>query len=207
LEEKRSAIETFTKNQPETNTEVVSRISDSTSEAVINAESEEEASMILIPWNKKDDADEAIYSTDIKDIMWNVEVPVALLKTEASIDAIERIVFVVAARTTGVKLKQDSIDFIQQLGKALDIPIIALSTVHYLDRLRDAFNTDDEDSRNQLIEVQDPISEQCSKQIKENDLVVITSMGSKKRFEKGDDQVPAEILDDLETSVMIMNFP
>lgn len=207
MQETRESLKADFLNKPETKVEINNRITDDYKDAILRVAVEGKATMIFMNWNPSQEKSEKIYPKLIDDILWESDLPVGVAKLEIDPDSIKRLVFVVAARTTGVKLDQESIELVKDTGEAMDLPIQVLSTHHYFKELRERFNTMAEKGRNEISALDEDYIDQISQFVKENDLVIVPSMGSEERFEKSKDKFLEDLLNRINKSVFLVHHP
>lgn len=207
LKERREKLKASYLKQPNAEVELLDRIEDSPAKGILKEALESQASLLLLDWPQHQQAEGSLFDSLVDQVLWQARVPVAAAHLHASLDSLERLVFVVAARTVGVKLDPRAVELVRELAEGLDAPTLVLASSHYADDLQEAFATGQEDSRNQLQTLRGDYLQQVAEATNEHDLLVLTSMGSQARFAEGDNQLPARLLEEPGGSMLVVHVP
>lgn len=209
LKSRREKLKGNVLKDPDTSVELVDRIEEDLSEAVLKEVVESEGSLVLLHWLPDKHDDDHIVGAQIDRILWDADMPVWLVRLLSSVNAIERVVFVVAAHTVGVKLDERALEAVNTITKALDVPLMVMATGHYVDTLDDRFADDEEQERNRVVPLSGEYVPTILEEIQAHDFVILPSMGSRSRTEADAERVPYALLQDLpeDVSLLLVHFP
>jgi len=207
LKAQRGSLESGILKDPEADTEQVDRIETSTAKAIIHAAIENQASLVVLDWPDEGQAGENIFGETLNEVIWNLKTPLFAAHISTPVNALERVVMVVSAHTVGVKFNLESLETAKDISEAMDVPLVVMTTRHYLEDLENNLDLNDENSP-QLIRLGDEDSLQIiDEEATENDLVILPSMGSQARFEAQQTRVPFQLMQELESSLLVIHFP
>lgn len=207
LKKRREKLKSEVLKDPETEVGLRHRIEKTNSEGILKEAVESEASLILLDWSNGKRSQGRIFDKLVDGVIWNSKVPVIATRLKTNIKAIERVVLVVAAYTVGVKLDDRSVEAALDLAKALDLPSMVMATDHYFDSLRTRVERESAEKHQQIIRVSSDDEDAMIEKIKEADLVLLSSMGSQKRFAADSDHLPYKLLRRIDSSLAILHFP
>ena len=188
---------------PKTETELLQRIDQIKSVSIDRLFREENGSLLML-----DDLD-ILFQDHREDdeslarMIWGLDKPVMVGRFTAATESFQRIVFVIAAQTVGVKLKREIIDLVQAIQVTLDVPMLVMTTRTYFDELNTAFSGEE----TKMVRLGDDIIETILKEIKEEDLVILSSMHSTNRFVPGEETVPVGLKNGFSGSLVIFHLP
>ena len=146
--------------------------------------------MILLDWPQKEQSHRRIFDRLVDEVIWDAKVPVAAVRLNQSVEALERLIFVVAAHTTGVKLDERAVKLVGHIGKALELPLTVMASGHYLEDLKRKFAPEKAENRHEVRALHGDYAAQVAEYAGEHDLVIMTTMGSQKRFGQAQRESP-----------------
>lgn len=130
-----------------------------------------------------------------------------MVALEIPIKALERTLLVIGAHTVGVKLDEDFIEMALDVGEALDLPLVALTTAHYEERLNSALARRGLQENAEVVRLGQEIAAQVADAAGENDLMIIPSTGSEARFLAEEGRVPQALQQEMQSSLLVLHFP
>lgn len=207
LKSRREKLKADILKDPDTDYELLDRIESSLPGGVLKVALEGEASLILLAWQEEGTGQERIFSSELDEILWESRVPVFLAHLTTPINALERVLLVVAATTVGVKFDKRSAEAAQTIAESLELPLITLATSHYNKDLERSLGSGESNDRDQLIRLpQDPLAA-ILEEVQEQDLVILPAMGSQDRFHASEDHLPYQLTKNISSSILITHFP
>ena len=231
LNERREALRAGPVKDPETEVELRDRIIEAEAEAdeILKEAVESEASLIMLAWPPDAGDGGRLLGEAVDDIVWGASVPVAVAALHTPINALERVLLVIGANTVGVKLEDDFVDAAMQIVEALALPTLILATDHYLERLEARFgereaeddaaeketssaeeasaNGDEADGNVQVVRLGSDIVRAVADEAAEHDLIMMPVMGSEARLAAEADRVPFGVMEEVESSLLLLHFP
>jgi hypothetical protein len=190
---------------PETEVEILRRIDSPLHRGIVREAQEQGASMILIDWPAGETAENRIFGEVADHVIWSAKVPVLAARLKSSVNAVERLVLVIAAETVGVKLDDRSVEIVEAMAEAIDVPILVLATSHYIDHLEE--NLEGSEIEWQVKRLGQDIVAGVEAEVAEKDLVILTTMGSQARFQQDEGRVPEALIDTIENSIAVLHHP
>ncbi|MDX1687945.1 MAG: cation:proton antiporter [Candidatus Promineifilaceae bacterium] len=202
---------------PETEVELLDRISEDDAEAdeILKEAVESEASLIMLAWPAETGEDERLPGKVADDVVWGATVPVAIADLQTPLNALERVLLVIGAHTVGVKLDDDFVDAAMEVGEALALPLVVMATDHYLERLEARFGPREGEGEEkgdgeggvQLIRLGSDVVAAVAEEAGEHDLIVMPIMGSQKRLTAEEGRVPYGVRNETKSSLLLLHFP
>lgn len=190
---------------PETETKQLQRIDPSPYKEILRAAGEESATMILVPWSSEGEKRKRILHSELREVIWNANIPVLASSLSMSSQAHKRIVLVIASKTVGVKLREEAVDAVQALAQAVDLPLVVLATEHYLDYLKDRFP--DEKAKIEVTPLGQDILGEIQEELEDHDHVILTTMGSRDRLSEGEEKLPVQLSEQYQGSLSLLHYP
>jgi hypothetical protein len=115
---------------------------------------------------------------------------------------------VIASHTLGVKLDDRTVELAREIGDAFEMPFVVLATAHYLEELTRMVSSWNNDDRHLVIALdEDNLVEDIVHRLNEDDLQILTTMGSRQRFASSDDRIPKRLLDQVSCSLFVVHRP
>lgn len=207
LKSQREKIKADILEDPQTEYELLDRIEEETHEGILKEAIESEVSLILLEWKQDQEDSKYVFDQYSEQILWNVKIPIFLTHLVDSVNALERVVLIVAASTVGVKLNDRSLGAAQAMAKALELPLITLATQHYEKELRGKIRPGGSEDQNELIHLPQNSLDTILENLQDQDLILLPSMGSQSRFRSSRGHLPNELLQEWSGSTMITHFP
>ncbi len=207
LKKKRESLREEVLKDPETEVSLRHRIEEISPEGILKEAVESEASLILIDWSNGKRSAGRMLDEVVDGVFWGAKVPVITAKLKMNIKTFERVVFVIAANTVGVKLDGQSIEAALDIAKALDLPSLVMATDHYFDEVSARLKNEVAEKNQQIMRVSTDDEDSIVGQIKEADLVLLPAMGSQTRLSASPDRLLYKLYKRLNSSLAILHFP
>jgi hypothetical protein len=141
-------------------------------------------------------------------VIWDASVPVPTGELNRPVKGTERAVLVIASHTLGVKVDDGTVGLAKEISDAFEIPLVILATSHYLEKLARRITGWNGENRYHLaaLDREDPVGD-ILQRLTEDDLLILTIMGSRQRFSDSGDRIPRLLLDKATCSVLVLHRP
>lgn len=205
IETIQTKVDSTVLTDPETKFEPHSRIDSSLSQGILHEAMGKNASMILMEFFESKNYGELIFDETMDRVLRDAGVPMGICRLQVPPHLIPRIVFVVGSKTIGTKFTYDSVYLVSNLASALGVPTLILATPHYVPGLRARLKNLEDEEEITVEKVQNDLLSEVKERVTENDLVVLTTMGSRKRFRARGDHLPNKLLNTLQSSLLFLD--
>ncbi|NIQ07726.1 MAG: cation:proton antiporter [Candidatus Korarchaeota archaeon] len=205
VETTQTKVESTVRSDPETKIESLTRIDSSLPKGILHEAAENEASMILLELSEPKSLGKLIFDETVDCVLRETSIPTGVCRLRVPPQLTPRIVFVVGSKTIGTKFTYDCIYLIRDLASALGVPVLILATPHYVPGLRARLGNMEAEEDIMLEKVSGNLSNELEKRVTENDLVVLTTMGSRKRFRARGEHIPYKLLESLDSSLIYLD--
>jgi hypothetical protein len=164
--------------------------------------------MIIMSWDVAHPAKDRVFDETLDKVIWETNVPVLAGRLNQPTKALERTVLVIASRTLGVKLDDRMLELAQEIGDAFETPSVVLATSHYLEKLTRTVSSWNDDDRHHVVVLdEDNLVEDIVRRLNEDDLLILTTMGSRQRFSGNADRIPKMLLDQIACPLLVLHRP
>jgi Kef-type K+ transport system membrane component KefB/nucleotide-binding universal stress UspA family protein len=188
---------------PEVPCQLVRRIDNSISQGILRAAVENEATMIVMGWRGRPNFQQSVLGTVLDEVVWKSHIPVLIGHITKPINAVQRVVMVVAHHTG---IGHGMLEIVTAMTDTLNVPLHVLAWRDYVARVEEELGELETEHPFEIVQIGDDVVPSVLSQIKPNDLVVVTAMGSSARFRSSLGDMPEDIVANTRESVVVFHY-
>ncbi|MCI0711562.1 MAG: cation:proton antiporter [Chloroflexi bacterium] len=189
--------------ESETEYEFIQRIDSSVSQGILHAAMEHDITMILMGWGGRPDLRRSIFGTILDEVVWKSHIPVLVCHLNRPINSVGRVVMIVAHHTG---IGHGMLQIIATLTDSLNVRLHVLVWRDYVRRVEEELRMLDTEHAFDIVQIDSNLSPAVLNEIRPDDLVVITAMGSSTRFRSSLGNVPELLIARTGASVIVFHY-
>ena len=194
-------------NDPETQIQPVRRVDASIAKGILHAAIENEASLIVMGWRGKPTFRQSIFGTVLDEVVWHATVPVMVGRLITPINAMRRVVLVVPPNSLGAGLTGKTLEIVTTVAQAINVPLLVLAAQRYAVNLRDGLDKLKPEQPYEVVRLGSNVIQDVADRVGEEDLMVVTTMGSQRRFRSSLGHIPEQLVAAIPGSIVMIHYP
>jgi nucleotide-binding universal stress UspA family protein len=205
--------ESTTRDQTEVEVLPIRRIDTSVAKGILRAAAENQATLITMGWRGRPTFAQTltrrsrIFGDVLDSVVWDADIPVAVSRLTMGINAMQRVFLVMRANSIGPNLLGAMVEMALSVAKAINVPLLILADTDYISGIRESLEAGKDEYPVEIVGLSTNAVRDVKDRADEHDLVLITSTGSKGRFQSSIGRTPEEIVAATECSVVVLRFP
>jgi nucleotide-binding universal stress UspA family protein len=212
LQEQDQLLETAVSNQSDVAVEPLRRIDSSVAKGILHASAEHQATMIAMGWRGEAGIVRSLFRQNffgdvLDEVVWNAEVPVLVARMNTPINSLERLILVVPANSLWLASISRISEIALSISDALNLPLLILADKEYMATFREDLAKNGDGDMVEVAGLSTNVAQDIQHEARENDLVLISSTGSRGRFQSSLGRLPEEIAKQSEVSLMVLHYP
>jgi nucleotide-binding universal stress UspA family protein len=192
---------------PETEIELVQRVDTSIAQGILHAAIETEATLIVMGWRGKPTFRQSIFGTVLDQVIWSANVPVVVGRMITPINATQRVILVLPSRSLDFGLIGRTVEMVTSIAQAINVPLLILTDPRYQPRLQVRLDELELDLSCQVALLGDNAVRGVTREAGEQDLVVVATTGSERRFRSSLGHLPEQLARTLSGSMVVVRYP
>jgi Kef-type K+ transport system membrane component KefB len=192
-------------NNPDSDVQPIRRVDTSVSEGILNTIIEYNISALIMGWSGKPTLQETILGRWIDNVMWKSKVPIFIGRLVVSVNAQKRVVLVIPARsctpTSMRKLVTTAYTIAQNVNNSLEIlcdEAYMNTVLGIVEKLQGTITTRP---------LGNSVVYEVKKSIKHDDLVIVATTGSRRRFQSTIGTIPESLAEIKSLSLIVAHYP
>ncbi len=192
---------------PNADIQPIQRIDSSLSNGILRSALERDASMILMGWTGKSSYHANIFGNDIDQVFWRAEVPVMIVRVTQSVNAFQKVAWVITSKSAATDLTEISFSIITTLTQELNVPLQIIAQAPFDIKLEERLShlNLDLDWKIKTISGQDIRREVSSLAL--TTLLLTTTRGSRQHFQSVLGKEPEQLAAAFSGSMGIIHHP
>lgn len=207
LEHQRRLLEAEVLNDPETNIQPIRRVDTSIAKGILHAAIENDASLIVTGWRGKPTFRQSIFGTVLDEVVWHATVPVLVGRLTTPINGMQRVVLVVPPNSLVVGLAAKTLEMVTAIAQAINVPLLVLTAPLYLANLSEQLANLEPEHPHKISRLESNLVQNVVDNADEHDLIVVTTMGSRRRFRSSLGYVPEQLAAAISGSIVVIHYP
>ena len=195
-----------TLNDPEAEIELIPRMAASYAQGILHTAQENNASLIVMGWRGKRTLRENVLGSVLDEVVWGSNTPVMIGKLELPLNSMQRVVFIVPAKSIPLIVLRRMLEATLLLAQALGIPLILRAHQSYLqsiEALLAALNSDHPITVEPLV---DHLKPAMLEQESISSFFLVPGFGSRKRVADTLGNLPEQLAAAFDGNLAILHF-
>lgn len=204
--EKQTLESEHLENDEEVSVQPIHRIDSSISQGILRAAQEKHATLIVMGWRGAPTFRQSIFGTILDDVIWQSQAPVLIGRMTMSINAMKRVVLVIPANSLVSALVGRTIEMAMTMAEAINVPLLILVARRY-ERYMQNYLEDKDEAYPHEVEVAQVEVDALTQRLEPEDLVLITTTGSRRFFRSSVGYIPEQLAARTDASLVIVHYP
>jgi hypothetical protein len=205
LVRRREHLKARFRGEPESEIEMLDRIEDEIPAGVLNAAVEEEASLVVMPWEEAGDGRECLLVQCMDRVLAEAAAPVLAVHLEAPLKGAKRVLITVPSGFEEAAPEGPWLDTLTVLVEALELPIHVLSQTAELDGIRRCLAEEEDEVDVALIA--GDLAERARDEAREDDFVIIPALEPGRGPAAWEEQLVESLREKQRISFVVIHAP
>jgi hypothetical protein len=192
---------------PQTVIQPIRRVDTSIAKGVLRETLENDVSLIMMAWEQQARFPHHIFGSVLDEVVWGARVPVLAGRVMTPVNALQRIILVIPPNTMGLALADVTLEIAVSIADALNVPLRVMATPGYMARLKAEIADLNAEHPIEITRLEGNIIKDVTDEAGPQDLILITSKGSKLRFRSSLGHIPEGIVSSSSDSVLVVHYP
>lgn len=192
-------------NDADGSIQLIRRIDTSIANGILSVAIERSASSIVMGWSGDTSFHTTIFGTTLDEVIWNATIPVLVLRLTAAINTKKRVYLIILAHSLNHIAIKDVMAIATITAQAINAPLKIYIASNYMDdvlSLRQQHNT-----TLPIEELDTHTLRDLSEQVGSQDLIIVTTYGSERRFQSSLGQTTEDFAARTSASLLVIRFP
>lgn len=193
-------------NDPDTEIELIPRMAASHAQGILHTAQEKNASLIIMGWRGKRTFRENVLGSVLDEVIWGSDTPVMIGKLELPLNSMQRVVFIVPAKTVPPIVLRRMLQANIILAKALNVPLVIRADSSYMQTFEALLAAANSDHSIELKMLKDHLRPEKLEHEAISSFIVIPGFGSRKRVADTLGQMPEQLAKSFDGNLAILHF-
>ena len=193
-------------NDPESDVELIPRLSSSYAQGILHTASEKEATLILMGWRGKRNLEQNILGSVLDEVIWGSDLPVMVGKLAHPVLGMQRVLLLLPAKAIAPQVVRRIVEANLILAKALQVPLNILADKSFLEPVKEILKPLELDPPCEVKQMVGSLRLDDLKKNAECDLLVIPGFGSRQRFLANVGNLPERLAASFEGNILLLHF-
>jgi Kef-type K+ transport system membrane component KefB/nucleotide-binding universal stress UspA family protein len=207
LQQQKRILESDILEDSEVVVEPIPRVDNSIARGILHTAIEHNATVILTGWRGKAHLRENIFGTVLDEVLWRAKVPVMVGRLKFSVNAAHRVLLVIVRGSTANDYVDEMVEAAAILAQAVNVPLLILAEEQYLKWVRQCVVDLAIEHPHEIVPLKPNVVADVKTHIEDEDLVVLSTTGSRQRFRSSLGKIPEELASATAASLVLLHYP
>ena len=193
-------------NDPETEIELIPRMAASHAQGILYTAREKNATVIVMGWRGKRTLRENVLGSVLDDVVWGSDTPVMIGKLVLPLNSMQRVVFIVPAKTVPPIVLRRMLQANIILAKALNVPLFVRADSSYMQTFEALISVINSDHPIELEALKDYLKPEKLEHEAIGSFIVLPGFGSRKRVVDTLGNIPEQLAKSFDGNLVILHF-
>ncbi|MGC8786905.1 MAG: cation:proton antiporter [Anaerolineae bacterium] len=183
------------------------RVDTSIAKGILHAALEYDVSLIVMGWRGRPTLRQSIFGTVLDEVVWEAHMPVLVGRISASIYSVKRVLLILP----GYRLSPNGIaltlDMTLAIVRALNVPLHILAAARYTTRIKENLDQQHFARPYEIAPLGKDLTRDIKSKLDVHDLVVIPTIGERRRFRSSLGQLPESLCASTTASIVVIHYP
>ncbi len=195
-----------TLNDPESEMELIPRVDISHARGILHTAHEKNASLVMMGWRGKRTLRENVLGSILDEVIWGSDTPVMAGKLPIPLNSMQRVVFIIPAKTVPPIILRRMLEANLSIAKALNVPLVIRADTSYMQTIEALIVTLETDHPVERKPIGDYLKPENLENEAVGSLLVLPGFGSRKRVADTLGYLPEQIAKIFEGNMAILHF-
>jgi len=193
-------------NDPDSDVELIPRLSSSFAKGILHTASEKEATLILMGWRGKRTLEQNILGSVLDEVIWGSELPVMVGKLNHPVLGMRRVLLLLPAKAIAPEVVRRIVEANVILAKALNVQLGILADKSFLPQVQEILDDLELDPPCRVEQMIGSLRVDGLHKTAESDLLVIPGFGSRQRFLANIGNLPERLANSFDGNILLLHF-
>ncbi len=193
-------------NDPQTEIELIPRFASSYAQGILQTAHEKNASLILMGWRGKRSLRENVLGSVLDEVIWGSDTPVMVGKLSLPLNSMQRVVFIVPAKTVPPIILRRMLEANLMLAKALNVDLIIRTDPSYMQTFEALVAMAKSDHPIELEMLEDHLKPEKLEHEAVSSFIVLPGFGSRKRVVDTLGHLPEQLAKTFDGNMAVLHF-
>jgi Kef-type K+ transport system membrane component KefB/nucleotide-binding universal stress UspA family protein len=193
-------------NDPETEIELIPRMAASHAQGILHTAQEKNATLIIMGWRGKRTLRENVLGSVLDEVIWGSDTPVMIGKLELPLNSMQRVVFLVPAKTVPPIVLRRMLQANIVFAKALNVPLIVRADLSYMQTFEALIAATSADHPIELEILKGHLNPEKLEHEAVSSFIVIPGFGSRKRVADTLGNIPEQLAKSFDGNLAVLHF-
>ncbi len=191
---------------PETNLQLIPRVDHSAAQGIIHTAMENNASVILMGWRGRSTIRSSIMGAVLDEVIWGTDIPVMVGRLNAPINGTQQVVLLLPSESLSQIVARRALDMVTTVTTALNAPLLVLSDGEYHHKIEQMLAGGSLPQGYRIEALGSNPMKTLQQQTSDQDMIVIPSVGSRKRFLSSLGNLPERVAAETSCNLVILHY-
>lgn len=191
---------------PQAKLELLRRVDSSIARGILHGAIENNASLIVLGWRGKSTLRESIFGAVADEVVWSASIPVLVGRLSTPVNAMRRLVLVIPPERLPLHWLKQTYEIAATMAKALNVPLLVLIAGRDEESRRPHLENLNGELAYEATTVQGNLVYAVAGRTREQDLIVVPSLGSRKRFLSSLGRLPERLAAATTSSLVVIHY-
>ncbi|MBK9208342.1 MAG: cation:proton antiporter [Anaerolineales bacterium] len=193
-------------NDPETEIELIPRMAASHAQGILHTAQEKNATRIVMGWRGKRTLRENVLGSVLDEVIWGSDTPVLIGKLELPLNSMQKVVFIVPAKTVPPIILRRMLQANIILAKALNVPLVIRADSSYMQTFEALLATANSDHSIEIEVLKDHLKPENLEHESISSFLVLPGFGSRKRVVDTLGNIPEQLAKSFDGNLAVLHF-
>ncbi|MBK8617642.1 MAG: cation:proton antiporter [Anaerolineales bacterium] len=193
-------------NDPETEIELIPRMAASHAQGILHTAQEKNATLIVMGWRGKRTLRENVLGSVLDEVIWGSDTPVLIGKLELPLNSMQRVVFIVPAKTVPPIILRRMLQANIILAKALNVPLVIRADSSYMQTFEALLAAANSDHSIEIEMLKDHLKPENLEHESISSFLVLPGFGSRKRVVDTLGNIPEQLAKSFDGNLAVLHF-
>lgn len=193
-------------DDPDSEVELIPRLSSSYAKGILHTSSEKEATLILMGWRGKRNLEQNILGSVLDEVIWGSDLPVMVGKLNHPVLGMRRVLLLLPAKAIAPEVVRRIVEANVILAKTLNVQLDILADKSFLPQVQEILDDLELDPPCQVEQMIGSLRVDGLHKTAESDLLVIPGFGSRQRFLANIGNLPERLANSFDGNILLLHF-
>ncbi|MBZ0307286.1 MAG: cation:proton antiporter [Anaerolineae bacterium] len=199
-------LDADTLHDPDLSVEPVARVDTSIAGGILRTAIEKKATLIIMGWHGQPTLQDTIFGSVLDEVLWETRIPALISRINSSINLKQRVILVIPPNSIASDAVQLTVETAIIIAQAVNASLLLLVDEFYRRDVEKYFQGGVEVGY-QIRELDLEVVGSVVNIANGRDLILVTTMGSRARFQSSLGTIPEEIAQKTTASLVVVRYP
>jgi Kef-type K+ transport system membrane component KefB len=191
----------------DTQIQPIRRIDDSVAKGILYAAEENDATLIAMGWRGKATYSKNIFGTVLDEVLWGADIPTMVMRITTPINGLEHVKMIILPGSTAMDFIDEMAEAALTIADAVNVPLVVLTARQYYDEVCGCLEAVKIEHPYKVNILESGAIAELVRSIAEDDLVILSTTGTRQRFQSSLGKIPEELAARTEASLVVLHYP